>query len=358
MTPLSLLRPGRTLAVGAAFLMIASFAAACGGGEDGEGSDGSVDVVRVGTLNSNSDAPFFIADAKGYFAEQGIEVEFVPFKSSTEMIAPLGQGQIDVGGGGLAAALFNAVGRGVNLKIVADKGTNRTGYSYPIVVRSDLLDSGEVQAIGDLKGRTFAVSAPGTVLDYLLAKGLAGSGISFDDVEVNGPLGFPDQVNAFANKAIDASILIEPFATEAEKQGVARRLAFSEEWANNETLAVTLYGGPFMEERRDVAVRFMVAYIQGIRFYLDALEDGKLAGPNAAEVIDILTEYTPVKDPQLYQEITPTANDPDGRVNVEAVNEMLEFWGQQGLLEGPEVTAEQAVDMSFIDEALERMPQG
>jgi NitT/TauT family transport system substrate-binding protein len=353
MTLRPLCKSAQRFLLGATVAVVAVLSA-CPQGKSKQG-DGAIAVVKVGTLNSSSDAPFFIAHAKGYFAEQGIKVEFVPFKSSTEMIAPLGQGQIDVGGGGLAAAIFNAVGRGVDVRIVADKGANRTGYSYPLMVRSELVKTGEVKTIGDLKGKRFGVSAPGAVLDYLLAKGLRGSGVTFADVNVKGPLPFPDQVNAFANDAIDASILIEPFASQAEKRGVATRFASSDAWANNETVAVTLYGGPFMRSRRDAAVRFMVAYIQGIRFYLGALKDGKLAGPNADEVIAILIKNTPVKDPATYHATTPTANDPDARVNVEAIDEMLQFWGEQGHLEGPEVMAKDAVDLSFVEEALLRL---
>jgi ABC-type nitrate/sulfonate/bicarbonate transport system substrate-binding protein len=123
MTLLPLCRSARHLLLGGVVAAVGMLCA-CPKEKSKQGEE-SVALVKVGTLSSSSDAPFFIADAKGYFAEQAIKVEFVPFKSSTEMIAPLGQGQIDVGGGGLAAAIFNAVARGVDLRIVADKGANR-----------------------------------------------------------------------------------------------------------------------------------------------------------------------------------------------------------------------------------------
>src|SRR5712691_1768948 len=79
-------------------------------------------TVRVGIANTSSDVGFFIADKKGYFNQEGIQVLFTDFESAAKMVAPLGSGQLDVGGGASSAGLYNAVARGINIKIVADKG--------------------------------------------------------------------------------------------------------------------------------------------------------------------------------------------------------------------------------------------
>ena len=63
----------------------------------------------------------------------------------------------------------------------------------------------------------------------------------------------------------------------------------------------------------------MYAYIKALRDYNDALVDGRLAGPNAAEIISILTEYTAIKDPEIYRAMTPFAANPDGTVNLSSL---------------------------------------
>src|SRR3974390_1317652 len=55
--------------------------------------------VRVGVVGSMTEAPFYIADKKGYFRDEGIVVNFIPFDSAANMVAPLGAGQLDAGGG-------------------------------------------------------------------------------------------------------------------------------------------------------------------------------------------------------------------------------------------------------------------
>ena len=100
-----------------------------------------------------------------------------------------------------------------------------------------------------------------------------------------------------------------------------------------------------------VAKKFMRAYIRGVRDYNDALKDGKLAGPNAAEIIAILTEYTSIKDPETFKTITPNGVNPDGGVNLLSLKKDLEFYKAQGLVVGP-IGVEQVVDKSFVDAAV------
>ena len=359
--PMSKLPSIRRRVAAISILLTLATVASCGAGGNGgtgDSSEGDPTPVRVGTLQSSSDAPHFIAQENGYFEEEGIDVEFVPFKSSTDMIGPLGQGQLDVGMGGLAAAMANGLARGTDLKIVADKGTNIDEYSYPLMVRTELIESGQVESIEDLKGKKFAVTAEGAVLDYLLAKGLEGSGVDYDDVELV-TMPFPDMVNGFENGAIDAAIIIEPFATQAVERGVAKKLASTGDWANDETVAVTMFSGRFADGRHDDAVKYLRAYVKGIRFYLEALESGKFEGPNADDVIDILTKHTLVDDPAVYQALTPTSYDPDGMVKLEPISEMLAFWEAQGFLEGDaaDLTAEDMVDLSILKEALKDLPE-
>ena len=62
-------------------------------------------AITVGATSSTSDAPIFIADKKGYFREEGLEVKVVNFRSAADMVAPLGAGQIEAGAGSASAGL-------------------------------------------------------------------------------------------------------------------------------------------------------------------------------------------------------------------------------------------------------------
>ena len=115
-----------------------------------------------------------------------------------------------------------------------------------------------------------------------------------------------------------------------------------------------IFSGDFAKSHHDVAVRFMRAYVKAARFYYEALAGGHLAGPNANEVITILSEATTMKDPAVYRAITPSAINPDGRLNLASMRKDLQFFKDQGLIEG-KVEVEDVIDTSFIDEAIKEL---
>lgn len=308
-------------------------------------------VVRIGLVNASSDAGFFIADKKGYFKQEGIEVNFVAFDSGAKMVAPLGNGQLEVGAGSVSVGLYNAVARGIGIKIVADKGSTPPGYGFqPLLVRKDLVDSGRFKTLKDLKGMKIAGSANGSASTSTLNEALKKAGLKYGDVE-RVFLGFPQHVMALQNKAVDAAMTTEPSATRAVQSGAAVRIMGDDVIYPNHQLAVVLYSDSFIKGNPDAAKGFMRAYLRAARDYNDALKDGKLAGPNAKEVIDILTEYTKIKDPAVYRAITPHGCNPDGKVHEASLKNDLQFYKDEGLVKG-NVTVDQVLDHSFVDAAL------
>ena len=110
--------------------------------------------VRVGFLKVLGEAPMILARERGYFSEEGINVELVDFAVTADALPQLGTGQIDVITGGLNPAVFNAVARGVGVKIVADGGSLGPNNDYlALVIRRDLIDSGRYRGPADLRGR-------------------------------------------------------------------------------------------------------------------------------------------------------------------------------------------------------------
>src|SRR4029079_11505386 len=79
-------------------------------------------AVRYGELGQASDAGFYLALDRGYFAAEGLDVEPTPLGSGGRMGPARGAGQVEVGGGGMSAALINSIARDVPLKLIADKG--------------------------------------------------------------------------------------------------------------------------------------------------------------------------------------------------------------------------------------------
>jgi len=310
--------------------------------------------VNVGIANSATDAALFVADKKGHFKAEGLEVNFIAFDSGARMIAPFASGDLDVGAGGPSAGLYNAVARGIDIRIVADKSSTPPGRPINfLLVRRDHVESGRYKTLADLKGMKVAGAAPGgaatTTLDKLLEK----AGLRIADVE-RVYLGFPQQAIALENKAVDAALPTEPAASEAVKRGSAVRIIGDDEIYPGHQLAAIFYAGQFITKKPEAAQRFMRAYIRGARDYADAIVDGKLSGPKGEEMIAILTASSQIKDPELYRAITAANIDPDGKLGIESLKEDLAIFTKEGLIEG-KVDINKVIDTSFAEAAVKEL---
>jgi NitT/TauT family transport system substrate-binding protein len=311
-------------------------------------------TITVGATSSTSDAPIYIADHKGYFRAEGLDVKVVNFRSAADMVAPLGAGQLEAGAGSASAGLYNAVARGIAIKIVADKASSPPGYGgTKILVRKDHVGSGSYREPKDLKGMKFAMNAPGVSNTSTLNTLLKSVGLKYSDVEtVDMPL--PDHVAALKNKSVDASASVEPGPALAVRNGDAIVIKSDDEILPNHQIAVLLFAEDFARKRPDAAKNFMRAYIRAVRFYNGALKDGRLDGPNADEVIAILSDATPIKSRDIYKLITPTGMNPNGRVNKASLAYDLAFYTEQGLVKSA-VNLDDAVDGSFVEAALKEL---
>jgi NitT/TauT family transport system substrate-binding protein len=311
-------------------------------------------AITVGATSSTSDAPIYIADKKGYFRDEGLDVKVTNFRSAADMVAPLGAGQIEAGAGSASAGLYNAVARGIKIKIVADKASSPPGYGgTKILVRKDHVESGRYRSLQDLKGMKIAMNAPGVSNTSTLNTLLQSAGLKYSDVEtVDLPL--PDHVAALKNKSVDASASVEPGPALAIRNGDAVLIKSDDEILPNHQIAVLLYSEEFAFKRADAARRFMRAYIRAVRFYNGALKNGRFDGANADDVIAILSEATPIKSRDIYKLITPTGMNPDGRVNKASLAYDLAFYAEQGLIKGA-VNLDEAVDGSFVEAVLKEL---
>ncbi len=314
----------------------------------------AADKVSVAVVNASSDAALFIADAKGYYKAEGIEAEFVSFDTGAKMVAPLGAGQLDIGGGAASAGLYNAVDRGIKIKIVADKAHNVKGAGFQaFMVRKDLIESGKVKSFADLKGMKVAITGAGGSDASVLNEAMKNGGLTYNDVE-KVYLGFPQHAVAFQNGAIAASISTEPTVSRIVELGAAVRFKGNDEFYPNAQTATILMSGDFAEKRPEVAKRFMKAYLRAVREFNASIVNGRIAGPGADEMVKILAKYSVIKDETTLRSMIVHGTDPDGKLNVESLKKDLAFFKQQGDVTG-KVTVEQVLDESFIQAAVKEL---
>jgi NitT/TauT family transport system substrate-binding protein len=235
---------------------------------------------------------------------------------------------------------------------VADKGNSRPGFEFSqLGVRRDLLDSGAVRDILDLRGRRIAVASLRSGAEAQVAYVLRRGGLDVGEIELT-PLGYPEMILAFGNRAIDAANIIEPSLSAAVSQGVVstwEQGRSSAAFGGVYQAATLVYSGQFAAQT-ELARRFMVAYLKGVRAYNDAF----VRGEGQADVVRILTENTALKNPAAYTDMNMAGLDPDGRIAVQSLQLDMAYFRQQGYYTGP-ITLEGLIDTSFAEYAAQQL---
>ena len=118
-------------------------------------------------------------------------------------------------------------------------------------------------------------------------------------------------------------------------------------------ISTVLYSSQFAA-RKDIATRFMRAYLRGLRDYNDAVENARLVGEKGEAIIAVLTEYSLIKDPAVYRRMSVNACDPDGKVNRDSLEFDLDVFQKEKLIEA-KVTVADVLDTSFAEAAVRDM---
>ncbi len=307
-------------------------------------------TVRIAETAVIGLAPVYVAEARGYYREQGLELTFENFGAGSDAVPALARGDFDVNLGAISAGTFNAFARGIGIKIVAPMGIlPLEDSSLPLLVRKELADNGTVGRVADLRGRRVAIAGRGSINEYVLTKVLERDGLALTDVDVT-PLPFPEHPAAFASGVIDASTTAEPFATRAISQGVAAKLVA--EIAPGRMTTVVMYSGQFISDRNDAARRWMVATMRGVR---------ELQGPELG-VSYPDKFYTPEnlalfeqrlgQPAQVIRNQVPYTWDPDLEIQVDFLLDQEVVFLRNGSLQLPEpIPPERLVDDSFVRHA-------
>lgn len=207
------------------------------------------------SLAWNSEIPFRAALARGFFRQQGLQVEPILIRGGPAAIAALVSGEVDFASIGGAQAIYRAKARGLDLSIIGCI-SHTTNYI--------LLGNKQTRTVEDLKGKPIGITGAGTYSEFAVKAFLKKNNINPDKDVVLRSIGGTVLRAAAIEKGIIAAA---PFSTEDavrlmkagyvvinnmnESLGIPQNILV----ARNETL----------EKMPETSKRMLKAYIQGIQ---------------------------------------------------------------------------------------------
>lgn len=297
--------------------------------------------LRVHLAPFLTHAPFFIAQEEGYFSEVDLQIDFIKVDESTGVIPAMSQGDLDVSARLVNANFFNAIARGANIKMVADKGyiDPKGCPTFTLVARRVLVEGKKLSHPAQLKSRRIAMIRDPSISGYYIEKVLGMGGLTENDIEIV-KIPFAMRFEALEKGSIDLSLADEPWVTRFLIAGHGVVWMPAQQVIPDFQFSTMLYGPALLEKNSDTGKRFMVAYLKAVRQY----NRGK-----TEQNLKILAKHTGLDQELLKKCCWPPLHN-GGQINIESIIDFQKWALKKGYLE-KEVSSKQFWDPSFIEYA-------
>ena len=304
------------------------------------------ETVKVGITRLMGYAGVPVADALGYFKEQGITIEPVEFHSAAPIGVATAAGDTDFGISGMSASFYTLASHG-QLRLIASASQDHPGFHTLILVASNKAWDEGLRAAKDLPGRSVAITQVGTSLEYSLGLIAKRERFAFDKLAIKPLQSNPNVVSALKGGTVDAALMpagpVMPLVASKEIHSLGYVGDICDGFGGSMLFTSTAVANA----KPDLVKRFLIAYRKGLADLHNAFVGPKgerRDGPGIEKMWSILTDFTQQPKDQLA-EVVPYF-DPKGRVDLGDVERQIAWYRSQQLLKG-DVEAEKFVDKRF-----------
>lgn len=222
-----------------------------------------------------------VAEKEGFYRKYGLNVE-VGDATSANVVRTVVSGDVQIGWAGGETAL-TSITQGADIVIV--------GNTYTQTDAALFVDPALIKTTSDLKGKTGAVTSPGSGQYSQLMAILQHINLRPADVNLVYVNGYSDIVIALASKKVDFGVLTVPYSLEAEKQGY-KSIATAADAGVTSLYGTMVVTRTFLRENRDVLTRYLKAIMEAMYFMKT----------NQRAAMPYVTEWTGIKDQEVLSE--------------------------------------------------------
>jgi NitT/TauT family transport system substrate-binding protein len=170
-------------------------------------------VLGVGGKGLLYYLPLTLAERRGAFKEQGLNVTINDFAGGSRSLQALIGGSVDVVAGAYEHTI-RMQAKGQDIKAIIELGR------FPgMVLAVKKQHEGKVKTFGDLKGMKIGVTAPGSSTNFVLNALLAKDGLKPTDVSVIGVGAGASAVAAVKKGELDALVNLDPVISKLQQDG-------------------------------------------------------------------------------------------------------------------------------------------
>ena len=223
-------------------------------------------------------APQYLADALGYFEDEGLDVEFILTSGANNVTAAVLSGDVEIGFCGSEATIY-VYNQGEKDYLVNFAGLTKKDGSFLVAREKD-----EDFKVKDLIGKHIIAGRKGGMPAMTLEWALNQNGVKTSEVNFDTSIDFASTTGAFIGGTGDYVSVFEPTALQLEKQGVGYVVASVGELGG--TVPYTTYNArkSYIEENNDIIKGFTKAINKSLEY---------THTHTAEEVAQHITDYFP-----------------------------------------------------------------
>ncbi|MEU4680486.1 ABC transporter substrate-binding protein [Micromonospora sp. NPDC023737] len=321
-------------------ISVATMLSGCSAGA-GKGSASNDTTWKVGVMPCTSDCGFLrMAQAKGFYKKQGVNVEFVELKSAEQVYPALASGEVDAieqSPGGLYIAAQRG---GLDAKVI---GSSMEGNPFAIFANK------KYDSLSDLKGKSVGISSP-TGLPALVAKlMLKDAGVDWTSVRTVNAGGNPDRYRAVVAGTVDATADATDYIPRAEKDGV-NVLGLSADIIPDYPRFMIIAREDSLKKKGELATGYLAGLIEGLRYAYEHPDEAKKVSAEALKLSPDDPMVTFTHDVIVEKKLV----DPDGGIDMNKLEYLEKVLQDSGDLK-KSIDVKSLVDDSYQQAALKRL---
>jgi len=272
--------------------------------------------------------PVYVAQEKGFFKDEGLDVQFVMFNAGSTNLQSLMGGDIQMMGSAFVETLG---GRSAGFDI-------KNFWGICNLMPFELYSNTNFRSMKEAKGKRFAISRFGSLTDFLTRATLQHHGVDPKDVTILQIGSTPARFAALSAGAVDASVVWFPVTEIAKGQGFRKLFDLKEmfpEWPYETFAARESW---LSKERADV-IKFLRAYQRGVKHTWDNKDDAVRA---MRKYVKIDPAFAPAGYDE-YRDSFPL----NGQIAEKVIPVVIDEEFRTGRLKR-KLTVDEMVDRSFI----------
>ena len=273
--------------------------------------------------------PVYVAQERGFFKDEGLDVQFVMFNAGSTNLQSLMGGDVQMMGSAFVETLG---GRAAGYDV-------KNFWGICNLMPFELYSNSNFRSLKDAKGKRFAISRFGSLTDFLTRATLQHHGVDPKDVTILQIGSTPARFAALSAGAVDASVVWFPVTEIAKGQGFRKLFDLKDmfpEWPYETFAARESW---LAKERGDV-IKFLRAYQRGVKHTWDNKDD-------SVRIMRKYVKMDPAYAPAGYDQYR-TSFPMNGVIAEKAIPTVIDQEFENGRLKR-RITADEMIDRTFIN---------